>query len=349
MVSPASSLVRRRRAPWAVLALLVALLPAPSPARADARVQPGLGIRLLEAPESRRDDPRAQLYVVDQVKPGATFTRKLEVTNGDPAAMDVLLYAVPAAIAHGNFTAGPRGEPGLIPQWVSVAPANVHLEPGSRATFVATFRVPADAPPGEVYGAIMAERPAQPGSGVSVALRAGVRVYLSVGPGGEPASDFTVDSLTAERDASRRPKVVAQVHNTGGRALDLAGTLRLTKGPGGLSAGPFPATLGTTLGIGQTEPVTVLLDKALPDGPWLATLELHSGLVRRKVEGLILFPARASATSPPVTPEEVPLYEKESIVVPVAVTLIGIVSLVLLWLALLAWRRRRREEEEAAQ
>jgi hypothetical protein len=139
------------------------------------------------------------------------------------------------------------------------------------------------------------------------------------------------------------------VHNTGGRALDMSGTLRLSKGPGGLSAGPFPATLGTTLGIGQTEPVTVPLDKALPDGPWLATLELHSGVLRRKVEGTILFPDRASATSPPVVPKEVPLYEKRTVVVPVAATLIGIVSLVLLWLALLAWRRRRREEDERAE
>jgi hypothetical protein len=329
-----------------VLALLAALLPSHVPARASARVQPGLGIRLLEAPENRRDDPRALLYVVDRVAPGATFTRKLEVTNGDPTAMDVLLYAAPATIAGGNFTAGPRGEPGLIPQWVSVTPASVHLEPGSRATLVATFRVPAGAPAGEVYGAIMAERPAQPSRGVSVALRAGVRVYLSVGPGGEPASDFTVDTLTAERDAGGRPRVVAQVHNTGGRALDMSGTLKLSQGPGGLSAGPFPASLGTTLGIGQTEPVTVLLDRALPDGPWLATLDLRSGLLRRRVQGTILFPSHASASTPPVHPRELPLYEKKTVVVPVAATLIGLVSLALLVLALLAWRRRREEEDE---
>ena len=46
--------------------------------------------------------------------------------------------------------------------------------------------------------------------------------------------------------------VLATVHNTGGRALDMNGTLQLPAGPGGLSAGPFPANLGVTLAIGDT-------------------------------------------------------------------------------------------------
>jgi hypothetical protein len=261
--------------------------------------------------------------------------------------MDVLLYPAAATITGGQFVLAARGVPGSVPQWVTVLPDHVHLSPGQRFAFTVTVRVPRDAPAGEVYGGIVAERPAtSTGAGVHVNLRAAVRVYLSVGPGGEPPSDFTVDSLTAERDASGRPRVVAQVHNTGGRALDMSGTLKLSQGPGGLSAGPFPATLGTTLGIGQTEPVTVLLDRALPDGPWLATLDLRSGLLRRRVQGTILFPSHASASTPPVHPRELPLYEKKTVVVPVAATLIGVISLVLLVLALLAWRRRREEEDD---
>lgn len=340
----------RLRPAGALAVLLAVLMPVVGlAASTEPPPPPGLGIRLLDAPTSRANDPRARVYVVDQVKPGTTFTRHVEVSDGDPTPMDVILYGASATIEGGQFTVANRGAPGYIPQWVSVSPDHAHLEPGQRLAVAVTFHVPKDAPPGEQYGAVVAERPATAGAPLAVALRAGVRVYLSVGPGGEPPSDFTVDTLTAERDATGRPRVVAQVHNTGGRALDMAGTLRLSKGPGGLSAGPFPATLGTTLGIGQTEPVTVLLDKALPDGPWLATLELHSGLVRRKVEGTILFPSHASAMSPPVTAEEVPLYEKRTVVVPVAATLIGIVSLLLLWLALLAWRRRRREEDERAR
>jgi hypothetical protein len=325
------------------VAALVGVLPA---ARAEPP-QPGLGVRLLDAPTNRADDPRARVYVVDRVHPGAVFTRHVEVSNGDATAMDVLVYAATATIHGGGFDIAGRGAPGSVPSWTSVTPTRLHLEPGARTPVTVTFRVPRDAPSGEAYGAIVAERPPPPGGrGVQVAVRAAVRVYLSVGEGGEPPSDFTVDALTAARDATGRPVVLAGVHNTGGRALDLSGDLRLTHGPGSLSAGPFPARLGTTLGIGQTGQVTVPLDRALPAGPWLATLELRSGELRRKVEGTISFPEGASTKSPPVRPRELPLYEKRSVVVPVAAVLIGVVSLVLLLLALLARRRRRDEDEQ---
>ena len=120
--------------------------------------------------------------------------------------------------------------------------------------------------------------------------RVGIRIYLSVGPGGEPASDFAVSSLTAKRDPDGTPIVTAQVRNTGGRALDLAGELRLAEGPGGLSGGPFPAELGTTLGVGNAAPVTILLDKQLPNGPWQANLVLKSGLLERSATAEITFP-----------------------------------------------------------
>jgi hypothetical protein len=323
--------------------VVACLLTAAPAAQAEPPPPPGLGVRLLDAPTARADDPRARVYVVDQVKPGTVFTRHVEVSNGDATAMDVLVYPATATVSGGAFNVGARGVAGAIPQWASVSPTQVHLDAGARVAVTVTFRVPSDAPSGEVYGAVVAERPAQRTSkGVSVALRAAVRVYLSVGPGGEPASDFTVDSLTAARDEDGRPLVLAQVHNTGGRALDLSGTLRLSKGPGGLSAGPFSATLGTTLGIGQTGRVSVPLDKALPAGPWLAALELRSGTLARKVEGTITFPTGVSATSPPVVPREVPLYEKRTVVVPVAAGLIGLAGLALLVLALRGRLRRLR-------
>lgn len=330
-----------------LLLLVVALATAGAPARAaDGPPPRGLGVRLLDAPTDRADDPRARVYVVDQVKPGATFVRHVEVSNGDAAAMDVVVYPATATVRDGGFEIGSRNDPGAVPEWTSVTPTSLHLEPGSRRDVVVTVRVPQDAPAGEVYGGIVAERPAgRSGATVSLALRAAVRVYLSVGPGGEPASDFRVTALTAARDKAGKPVVRAEVENTGGRALDMSGTLRLTDGPGGLSAGPFAATLGTTLGIGQRAPVAVVLDPALPAGPWKARLELESGRVKHAVEAVITFPEGASAVSPPVTPEEVPLYEKEQVVVPVAAVLIGVVAAALLLLALQAVLRRRRRAQ----
>lgn len=322
--------------------MLVALPVVPADA-AESPPPPGLGVRLLDAPSDRKDDPRARVYVVDRVRPGAVFVRHVEVSNGDAVPMDVQVYPAAATVEGGRFQVANRGAPGLVPQWTSLTPTTLRLDAGERAEVTVTFRVAQDAPAGEAYGAIVAERPpTTTDGGIGVALRAAVRVYLSVGQGAEPPSDFAVDSLTAARDASGRPLVLAEVHNTGGRALDLSGTLRLANGPGGLSAGPFTADVGTTLGIGQTGPVTVRLDKALPAGPWQATLELRSGLLRRAVRGTITFPSAAAATSPPVVPEEVPLYGRKTVVVPVAVVLIGAVSLALLALGLLTMTGRRR-------
>jgi hypothetical protein len=128
--------------------------------------------------------------------------------------------------------------------------------------------------------------------------KVGIRLYVSVGPGGAPAADFTIDSLTAARTADGEPTILATVHNTGGRALDMNGTLQLLGGPGGLSAGPFPASLGTTLAIGARESVAVALDKQVPAGPWDARITLRSGLLERSAAATITFPD--TGTSAPV-------------------------------------------------
>jgi hypothetical protein len=165
-----------------------------------------------------------------------------------------------------------------------------------------TVRVPSDAAPGEQYAVVWAEvRAASASGGVTQVSRVGIRIYLSVGPGGPPAADFTIDALTAQRTSDGEPVVVATVHNIGGRALDMNGTLRLEDGPGGLSAGPFPATLGTTLAIGETEQVTIALDDQVPAGPWDARIELHSGLLDRTARATITFPASGSAPAATTT------------------------------------------------
>ena len=72
--------------------------------------------------------------------------------------------------------------------------------------------------------------------------RVGIRMYVSVGPGGAQASNFTIGTLTAERSASGDPLIVAKVYNGGRRTLSIRGDLTLSMGPGGLRAGPFPVT-----------------------------------------------------------------------------------------------------------
>jgi hypothetical protein len=73
------------------------------------------------------------------------------------------------------------------------------------------------------------------------------------------------------------------------------GTLDLLDGPGSLRAGPYPATLGTTIAPTNTETVAFVLDPQLPDGPWRARITLHSGALERTAEARITFPVHGAA------------------------------------------------------
>ena len=59
------------------------------------------------------------------------------------------------------------------------------------------------------------------------------------------------------------------------------------------------------MAIGDTEPVTIALDKQLPAGPWGAHITLRSGLVERSAQATITFPdtgtSAATGTSPSVS------------------------------------------------
>jgi hypothetical protein len=120
--------------------------------------------------------------------------------------------------------------------------------------------------------------------------RTGIRVYLDVGPGGEPPSDFAIGSLTPARDRQGKPSVTIQVTNTGERALDISGEVNLSDGPAGSRAGPFAVVQGTTLAPGQSGTVVARFPREIPNGPWKIDVALASGLVRHTATGTVTFP-----------------------------------------------------------
>jgi hypothetical protein len=136
------------------------------------------------------------------------------------------------------------------------------------------------------------------------------------------------------------------VRNTGARALDLSGELRLSDGPGGTSAGPFAVRLGTTLGPGDTSPVTIALDPKLPAGPWQAKLVLRSGTLEREATARISFPLQAGSAAEPVPAKMTPLQVRRRILMPVAH---GLLLLVVFGLLFFWWKRRRDQEDDESR
>lgn len=270
----------------------------PSPTAGPSGPDVSVGIRLLDAPVERRDDTRAHKYIVDHLKPGTTIKRRVMVENTSEIRRKVSLYAAAAAVAADGFEFAPDRTENELSSWINVEPREEALAPGEEVEALVTIEVPRKAEAGERYAVIWAEVPGTDDGNVRNIGRSGIRVYLSVGPGGEPPSGFEIGPLTGGREKDGTPFVSAEVHNTGQRALDLAGELWLSDGPGGLSAGPVKAE-AHTLPLGGSTTVRVPLDRRLPDGPWAAKLALASGWTKRTATGTVTFgavPAAAAST-----------------------------------------------------
>ncbi len=336
-----------------IAAALAAATRAPARAAHAAALPDGVGIRLLDAPVARANDPRAQAYVVDHLSPGATITRRVEISNGTALATKVKLYAAGAAVEGQTFRFLEGTTRNELSSWTHVTPQEVELASGAVAEATVTIGVPGSASEGERYAVVWAELPPTkaPDGGLSVVNRVGVRIYLSVGPGGEPASDFAVESLAAARGSDGLPVVDVGVRNIGGRALDLNGELTLSDGPGKLSAGPFQAP-GTTLAIGGLATLAVPLDKDLPAGPWHARIVLRSGSLERAAEATLTFPSAVGNAAAPVAARPVgnDARSLELDLPPwaIAAGAAGTLGLALFFLLLIVRRRRERRRRQAA-
>ena len=269
------------------------------PATSAESSPPLIGIQLLEAPANAIDDPRAHIYIVDHTAPGTVLHRKIRVTNSGTSAQPVSVYAAGAKIVNETFTGDAGRDQNELSSWTSISPEVKSVPAKGASDTEVTITIPSDAAPGERYGVVWVEAASPPdqGGAITAVSRVGIRLYVSVGIGAPPAANFTITELAATRSAQNELTVNAMVKNTGGRALDITGSLTLSNGPGGLNAGPFTVTLGSTIALGTTEPVNVVIDSRLPAGPWTAEFKLKSGLVEQTATGKLTFPLHGSGPS----------------------------------------------------
>jgi hypothetical protein len=262
---------------------------------------PGIGAKLLQGPADSVTNPRAHEYIIDNLAPGTTISRQIGFSNGDTEPVYLSFYAVAADIHDGIFQPGDGRAANELTTWTTFSPTSATVPPGQTLPVTVTIAVPANATAGERYAAALADdtTPAAAGGGITSVSRVGIRIYLSIGPGGGPKTAFSIDSMTAHRTTAGNPVVTARVHNTGGRAVDLSGHLELTNGPSLMSAGPFPVATVDTLAPGQSGQVSIVLDPTLPNGPWDARITLVSGLTSSAGTARLTFPAAPGASAAP--------------------------------------------------
>jgi hypothetical protein len=299
-VRTAATIALVRRFPGAVMLMtavltVAAALTAALAGPAQAASGPGparFGIRLVDIPVAEADNPRAYRYIIDHLNPGTTVRRRVQIANLSASAARITVFPDAATIRGGYFIGDVGQTPSDLTTWITMNRHSLSLAPKARAMVTVTIRVPPTASPGNLYGVIWAQETSlgKSSSGINLieANRVGIRVYLSVGPGGPPPVNFDITSITATRTAHGQPLVRAQIRNTGGQAIDATGTLKLTDGPGGLTAGPYQET-GVTLAPGQSESLKVVLNKQVPNGPWHAQIDMTSGITHRSAEATIDF------------------------------------------------------------
>ncbi|WP_433551820.1 hypothetical protein ACQP08_30810 [Micromonospora zamorensis] len=231
-------------------------------------------------------------YIVDHLPPGTTIKRQLLISNRTDQARRIDVYPAAATVEGSEFKFGEGRAANELTSWITLDNSAVEVDAWGEARVLATIKVPSAASRGERYGVVWASATSAPRSGGEVTQihRVGVRMYLDIGPGGEPVSDFSIGELRPARSAEGEPSVTAQVTNTGGRAIDLTGTVSLSDGPADSRAGPFAVGQGVTLPPGGSGQVVARLPAELPNGPWKIEVNLESGMVKRSITAQIEFP-----------------------------------------------------------
>jgi hypothetical protein len=259
------------------------------------------GVRLVDVPVDESANPRALQYIIDFLPAGSVIRRRIMIINDEPQAAHFSVYPAAAQISGGRFLGQAGQARNELTGWITVQRPSVTLGPGQSTMDLVTIRVPPGATRMEHYGIIWAQQAATIRASSTIAIkdvaRVGVRVYLAVGRGGVPLTRFTITSLAGRRSPSGQALLVAGVHDTGGRAIDLTGQVRLAGGPGGSSAGPFTERQAVTLAPGQSGSVRFTLPAGLPDGPWTASVTLASGLTTATARATVLFGAQATDTA----------------------------------------------------
>jgi hypothetical protein len=299
--------VRRLLRPIMLAAAAGIMIPAAAGATGSAAraavgpVTPRFGLRLVDVPVSEAHNPRALRYIIDFLPPGTVIHRRILILNEERRTAHFTVYPDAARITDGSFIGDVGQTRSELTSWVTLQHRAVTLRPRASVMDMVTIRVPRHPTRGEHYGVIWVQQVAHlhAASGVAIreVARVGVRIYLAVGPGGAPPTKFAITSIAGHRTSRGQPVITARVRDTGGRAVDLSGTARLSAGPGGASAGPYPIYRVITLAPGQSGTVTFLPGSGLPSGPWRAAITLTSGITRESASAAIQFAAGATTTA----------------------------------------------------
>ncbi|MGW4513819.1 VOC family protein [Streptomyces sp. NPDC004393] len=114
--------------------------------------QGSFSVRLVDVPASLANDTRVRQYVIDNLRPGTTIRRRVEVANTSDGPAGVVMYPSSARIKHGSFIGTFGRRRNELTSWMSLGKKWLRVPAHSTARTSVTIHVPRDAAPGERYG-----------------------------------------------------------------------------------------------------------------------------------------------------------------------------------------------------
>ena len=172
---------------------------------------PEHGLSIAPAPkvDEKGDIVDRPSWFITNGDPNGTITSSMVVTNDSDSATDVVVTAVDAAITdQGGFALEATDhEQFEIGKWITIDEPKFHLDPRSQKVVNFAMHLPADLAPGDHAGGIVAEvdrsvkkSDGLTSTGMTVATRVGVRIYLTASGELKFGSEFSDFKLTQDDD-----------------------------------------------------------------------------------------------------------------------------------------------------
>lgn len=179
----------------------------------------GLGGR----PAHPTADSRTQSWFIYKQDPGTSLNDEVLIVNNSSVKKVIRLYPADSVSASGGgFALKQEGEKMQdIGSWTSLSQGEVTLDPNESKLVPFLIKVPTSTTPGEYTGAIIVQEktaPIKTQDGMTLALRMGVRIYLTVS--GDIKKSINLGSLEAKVDQNA-VHITLPITNTGNASVDI--------------------------------------------------------------------------------------------------------------------------------
>jgi len=170
---------------------------------------------------SRLEEPRSESIFIHQVDGGQNITEAVKVINNTGVEKTLMVYSADyTSSTDGGFACKQLSEPKIeVGSWIALEKSEVVLSPNTNEIVNFDIKIPEDVSPGEHNGCILIQEKVtnKNDSGISLAMRTGMRVLLTVK--GEITKILELLSFNVTKNPAGNYFLVPEVVNKGNSSV----------------------------------------------------------------------------------------------------------------------------------